>query len=90
MTGHKEFHLQLLGYGLSTVEIHYYLPDYPSLLQVFAWQLYDEAPHFPALKRFLDHWRREIEAVVHSVRMAHSMMLGPREWRPVNGIITIQ
>ncbi len=89
MSGHEEFRLQLLGYGLSTVEINYYLPDYPSLLQVFVWQTYDEAPHFPALQRFLDHWRREIEAVVHSVRMAHSMLLGPREWRPVNGIITL-
>jgi uncharacterized protein Usg len=90
LTGHEEFHQQLLGYGLSTVEINYYLPDYPSLLQVFVWQLYDEAPHFPVLKRFMDFWRREIEAVVHSVRLAHSMQLGPRVWRPVNGIITIQ
>jgi uncharacterized protein Usg len=90
LTGHEDFHRQLLGYGLSTAEISYYLPDYPSLLQVFVWQHHDEAPHFPVLNRFLDHWRRDIEAVVHSVRLAHSMMLGPRVWRPVNGIITIQ
>ena len=89
MTDHDEFRRQLLGYGLSTAEISYYLPDYPSLIQVFIWQHYDEAPHFPALNRFLDYWRRDIEAVLHSVRLAHSMMLGPREWRAHSGVITI-
>ncbi|MFC3592721.1 usg protein [Novosphingobium piscinae] len=82
--------MQLQGYGLSTAEISYYMPDYPSLLQVFIWQFYDEAPHFPELRKFLDHWRREVEAVLHSVRLAHARLLGPREWRSVNGIITIQ
>ncbi len=90
MTGQEELRLQLQGYGLSTVEINYYLPDFPSLLQVFVWQLYDEAPHFPELRRFLDRWRRDIEAVLHSVSMTHGMLLGPRVWRPVDGVITIQ
>lgn len=87
---HSELRLQLLGYGLSTAEINYYMPDYPSLLQVFTWQFYDEAPHFPELRRFLDGWRRDIEAVLHSVRVAHDRLLGPRVWIPVDGIITIQ
>ncbi|MFZ5704028.1 MAG: usg protein [Pseudomonadota bacterium] len=81
---------QLRGYGLATVEIHYYMPDHPSLLQLFLWQHYDVAPDFPELNRFLDHWRREIEAVLHSIRVAHRHLIGPTEWRAVDGIITIQ
>ena len=81
---------QLQGYGLTTAEIHYYRPDYPSLLQLFVWQDYDLAPDFPELFGFLDHWRREIEAAPHSVRIAHEQLVRPAEWRAVDGIITIQ
>ena len=37
----------------------------------------------------LGYWRREIEAVLHSVRVAHNRLIGPTEWRAVDGIITI-
>lgn len=80
---------QLDGYGLATVEIHYYLPDHPSLLQLFVLQQYDLAPRFPVLDNFLDYWRREIEAVLHSVRVVHKQLLGPTEWRAVDGIISL-
>ena len=85
----EAFRRQLAGYGLSTVEIAYYLPDHPMLLQQFIWQHYDVAPQFPALRDFLDHWRREIEAALHSVRVAHNHLIGPAEWRAVDGVITI-
>ena len=52
-------------------------------------QQYDVAPSFPELDRFLDYWRREIEAVLHSVRVAHKHLIGPAEWRAVDGVITI-
>jgi uncharacterized protein Usg len=86
----KAFLAQLDGYGLATVEIHYYLPDHPSLLQLFVWQQYDLAPAFPELHRFLDHWRREVEAALHSIRIAHQRLIGPAEYRSVDGVITIQ
>ena len=84
-----DFARQLEGYGLSTIQIHYYLPDHPSLLQMFVLQQYDVAPRFPRLDRFLDYWRREIEAALHSVRVAHNHLIGPAEWRAVDGVITI-
>ena len=84
-----EFLKQLQGYGLSTVEISYYMPDHPALVQLFVYQHYDVAPKFPVLCGFLDHWRREIEAALHSVRVAHKHLIGPAEWRAVDGIITI-
>ena len=89
LMGDRDFALQVAGYGLSTVQVHYYLPDHPSLLQLFVMQQYDVAPNFPELDRFLDYWRREIEAVLHSVRVAHKHLIGPAEWRAVDGVITI-
>ena len=85
----RDFLMQLEGYGLSTVEIHYFLPDHPSLLQRFVMQQYDLAPRFPALRKFLDFWTRDIEGLLHSVRVAHKHLIGPGEWRAVDGIVTI-
>lgn len=86
----RAFIAQLEGYGLTFAEIHYYRPDAPSLLQLFAWQQYDLAPGFPVLLEFLDHWRREVEAALHSVRIAHEQLIRPTEWRAVDGVISIQ
>jgi uncharacterized protein Usg len=80
---------QLSGYGLTTAEIHYRLPDRPSLLQLYIWQDYDVAPDFPTLSGFLEFWMREIEGPLHSVRVAHSGLIRPAEFRPVDGIITV-
>lgn len=85
----EDLALQLQGYGLTTVQIHYWLPDHPSLLQQFVLQQYDVAPKFPVLRDYLDFWRREIEAVLHSVRVAHQHLIGPNEWRAVDGVISI-
>ena len=85
----RDFLVQLQGYGLTTAEISYYMPDHPSLIQLFIWQEYDVAPAFPVLAKFLDHWRLEIEAAVHSVRVAHQHLIRPAEWRAVDGIISI-
>ena len=83
------FEQQLAGYGLSTVHIHYFMPDHPSLLQQFVLQQYDRAPRFPELKRFLDFWTRDIDGVLHSVKVAHKHLIGPAEWQAVDGVISI-
>lgn len=85
----RGFSAQLEGYGLTLAEIHYYRPDAPSILQLFIWQEYDLAPDFPVLFDFLGHWRREIEAAIHSVRIAHDGLIGPAEWRAVDGVIPL-
>ncbi|RME99968.1 MAG: aspartate-semialdehyde dehydrogenase, partial [Alphaproteobacteria bacterium] len=54
-----EMELLLAGYGLTTAEILYHMPDHRSLLQSFAWQEYDLAPNFPRLREFLDFWDRK-------------------------------
>ena len=86
----RDFRLQLQGYGLTTAEIIYRLPDHPDLLQLYVWQDYDLAPAFPTLKGFLDYWRRELAGPLHTVRVAHQRLIRPNEWRVVDGVIDIQ
>ena len=84
-----DFQRQLEGYGLTTVQVHFWMPDHRSLLQQFVFQQYDLAPRFPRLGEFLEFWKRDIEAVLHSVCIAHKGLIGPAEWQAVDGVITI-
>ncbi len=81
----EDFRKQLEGYGLTTAEILYRLPDHPQVLQSFVWQEYDLFPKFPTLYRFLDFWMRELAGPLHSVRIAHARLIKPSEFRAVNG-----
>lgn len=81
-----QFEAQVRGYGLTTANILYRLPDHPTLLQEFLWQHYDMAPDFPELFKFLEFWDREIEGPVHSVTIAHNRLVGPSEWRGAKGL----
>ena len=80
---------QLEGYRLATAEIVYHLPDHPGLLQSYVWQDYDLAPKFPQLKSFLDFWSERLEGPLHSVRLSHRRLISPREFRAVDGMITV-
>ncbi len=79
----RDFLRQLAGYGLTTAEILYRLPDHPNLLQTYVWQEYDVAPKFPVLRDFLEFWRRELEGPLLSVRVAHQGLIRPAEIRAV-------
>ena len=85
MSGDLDFKQQMGGAGLLTAEILYHIPDHPTVLQSFTWQTMDRAPRFPRLAEFLDHWRREIEAMIHSIEVAHTDWVGPREVSLVEG-----
>ena len=82
-----ELSLRLQGWRLATAEVLYYMPDHPALLQSFVWQTLDLAPAYPRLHRFLDFWRAEIDAVIHSVRLATGETLGPAPVRSVSAYI---
>jgi uncharacterized protein Usg len=79
-----DFAAQLSGKRLTTTEVLYFMPDHPTLLQSFLWQTQDLAPKYPRVIRFLDFWRREIDAVIHTVRIAHNGLISPAEWRKVD------
>ena len=49
-----------LGYGLTTAQIVYRIPDHLELLQEFIWQKHDLFPEFPALSKFLAFWEEKI------------------------------
>lgn len=78
----EELELRLRGWRVTTAEVLYYMPDHPSLLQSFVWQTLDLAPKYPRIHRFLNYWKAEIDAVIHSVRLATGENLAPA---PVNG-----
>ncbi len=77
------FRRQLQGYGLTTANILYRLPDHPAVLQTYIWQEYDLAPVFPELQKFLAFWRDRLEGALHSVTVSHSGLIKPAELRAV-------
>jgi len=76
---------QLNGYGLTTAHILYRIPDFESVLQTYVWQDYDLAPDFPEMHKFLDFWQAKLHGPLHSVRYCHQRLIGPNEWRRVEG-----
>lgn len=76
-------------YRLTTAEILYHLPDHPNVLQSFVWQELDIAPAYPALHRFLDFWRREIEGTLHSVRVASAELVKTGRLRHADSVMQI-
>lgn len=85
----RETALMLNGYGLTTAEMFYRMPDYRNVLNSFTWQHYDLAPDYPRLFDFIAFWQAEIEGALHSVRFTHRKLIAPGEWRNVTGEFTL-
>jgi uncharacterized protein Usg len=83
---HEEIRQRLEGWRLTTTEVLYYMPDHPRLLQSFVWQTLDLAPRYPRVRQFLEFWKAEIEAVIHSVRLASGEELAPSRMRLVKSL----
>ena len=81
--------LMLQGYGLTTAEFYYRLPDYRSVLNSYIWQGYDLAPDHPRLFQFIEFWQKNIEGPLHSVRFTHRKMISAGQWRNVTGEFTL-
>jgi uncharacterized protein Usg len=84
-----DFRKQVLGYGLTTAQILYRMPDHRSLLQTFVWQNYDLFPKFPKLKEFLAFWEEKLEGPLYAVTVAHSRLIKPAELRAVDGVFRL-
>jgi len=80
---------QLRGERLTTAEVFYYMPDHPALLQRFLWQTLDLSPDYPRIHRFLDFWRREIHAVIHSVQVGGAGLVAPARLDIARGVGTL-
>jgi uncharacterized protein Usg len=79
MLASPEFRRQLEGYGLTTAEILYRMPDHPSLLQSYIWQDYDLCPDFPVLRKFLDFWAHTLDGALFKVTVGHCKLIKPAE-----------
>ena len=86
----NDFFRQLRGERLTTAEVLYYIPDHPALLQRFLWQTLDVAPDFPRIHLFLGHWKREIEAVIHSVTVSAQGLAAPARLNIAREVGTLQ
>jgi uncharacterized protein Usg len=78
-----EFRKQLEGYGLTTAEILYRMPDHPAILQSYIWQEYDLCPDFPVLKKFLEFWTRTLEGPLFKVTIGHCRLIKPAELKAI-------
>ena len=81
----QETELTPRGYGLTTAELYYGMPDYRNVLTSFIWQEYDLALDYPELFKFIEFWHERIEGPLHSVRSTHRKLIAPGEWRNVVG-----
>ncbi|MFC4215173.1 usg protein [Pseudophaeobacter arcticus] len=81
--------MMLKGYGLTTAEFTYHMPDYAHVLNTYVWQDYDMAPDHERLFKFIEFWQRELDGPLHSVRFSHRKMISPGEWRNVKGILNL-
>jgi uncharacterized protein Usg len=89
MRDHGELEDQLYGRRLTTAEVLYYMPDHPSVLQSFIWQTLDLAPGYPRIARFLDYWRREIDAAIHSIRVGQTDRIGAAKWTSADAFLRL-
>lgn len=85
----KTIELQLQGYRLSTAEILFWMPDHPSVLQSFVWQQWDLPPNFPKLHQFLNFWKDNIEATLHSVQVACADLMSQPTVRSAKAVYQI-
>ncbi|MEM8774509.1 MAG: aspartate-semialdehyde dehydrogenase [Pseudomonadota bacterium] len=81
----SETELILKGYGLTTAEFFYHMPDYKNVLNTFVWQEYDLAPDHRRLFQFIEYWHDEIEGQLHSVRFTHRKEISAGDWRQICG-----
>ena len=82
----RDLERQLKGWRLVSLHIYYRMPDHPDVLQSFLHQLYDYPPEYPSARSFLDFWEERLDGPIHSVEMATKDLVGPSEFRRVNGV----
>jgi len=66
---------------MTTAEILYHMPDFPTVLQSYIWQEMDIQPEYPVLNKFLTFWQKELDGPLHSVRVASKGILSPVDLR---------
>lgn len=86
----SETEMMIKGYGLTTAELFYRMPDHRSVLNTFVWQDYDLAPDHPRLFKFIEFWKENIEGPLHSIKFVHRKLISPGEWQNHQGEFFLQ
>lgn len=81
----SETELMLKGYGLTTAEFCYRMPDFQRVLNSFIWQAYDIGPDYPKMFGFIEFWQQKLDGPLHSVYFTHRKLLSSGEVRHVVG-----
>ena len=89
MAHDSDFELLARGYSIVTVNVVYFIPDHSSLVNEFMWQTIDLQPEYPRVVKFLDYWKREIDAVIKDVLVADSHGFNPTRFRKLDGLFTL-
>lgn len=58
--------------NLVLVDVFYYMPDPPHLIQEFVWQTNDITPNLPRVHKFLNYWKDNIDAVIQDVHVSYT------------------
>jgi uncharacterized protein Usg len=69
---------------LVTVNVLYYRLDYAHLLNEFLWQTMDTVPEYPRIHKFLEHWRKEVKAVIKEVSVCYD---SSASFRPIDALL---
>jgi uncharacterized protein Usg len=89
MSYDEDFALRMQGYSLVTVNVLYYMPDHRSLVNEFIWQCMDIKPRYPRIEQFLDHWRREINAIIKEVMISDSPVVDASRFTRVDALFRL-
>lgn len=68
------------------LQVVYHMPAYPTLLQEFTWGYEDHVPELIRTHKFLNHWKRNINAVISDVSISISNGRY-RSWHQINDLI---
>lgn len=74
---------------LITVDIFYFMPDHPSLVQEFMWQTEDVAPELKRVHRFLNHWKNNIDAVIQEIILCGANYNTSRSFRSIDEVFRL-
>lgn len=83
----RDSELYLRGYGLTTIQIYYYMLDYNSVINEFIWQTMDVKPKFPRIHQFLNYWRVNIDATIKEILLSHGDW--QKEFKNINHVLEI-
>lgn len=74
---------------ITTIKVYYWMPDYINILQLFMWQFDDLPPRFPKAHKFLNHWHKNIDAIIKDIYLGHSGRYRQVEFNPIDDIFNL-